>query len=383
MKADELEKLNYYKKKIMEDFILKATYPTLDELNAKIQDVNLSESYFKTVPVANGDLFNTYIFNEQFKSLNQDLSLLYTVLKEMTQTRMDYLGQFADTTLTALEKKVSFYLNKSKLEMQSSNLGHTIYYDEAPFIGEQKSDYFSIDCGDIKLTNGSSIHLLLKGHDLNYARLALTSNSETFYVTPYELNRQYFKVPGEPLINEIQIISSATPKPYENVLIPYTDIKKDCEYIILAGKDNIATKASNKSNYSNYKQCVCYDKTMIDFYVKDANSIQIRTSNKPISSNYDFSQEIIKLEKGIKHFYLEMPEKSGVEIFLEGGAIYAQKSKGVVRNNLLYFIHNTSFKDFLIVEKTKLNQTDFKAKLEVFSTSNDLGVESIMIKELI
>lgn len=383
MKSDELEKLNYYKKQIMKDFITKATYPSVEELNSKLEALNLSESYYKTVLVSNGELFNTQVFNAQSKALGEDLNLLYKLLKEMTQTRIDYLSQFADTNLTALEKKVSFYLNKSKLEVQSSDLGYTAYYNEAPFIGEQVGEYFYIDCGNIKLTNGSSIYLLVEGNDINYARLTLDNGLETFYVTPYGLNRQYFKVPGEPKINEIQVTSSSTPKAYENVLVPYTDIKENCEYVILTGKDNVATKASNKSNYSGYKQCVCYERTMIDFYVKDASSIQIRVSNTPLNTNYDFSQEVIKLEKGIKHFYLEMPEKSGVEIFLDGGSIYAQKAKGVIRSNLLYFIHNTPFKDFLILEKTKINQTNFKATLEVKSTSNNLGIQNIMIKELI
>lgn len=383
MRADELAKLEHYKNEIMKDFILKATFPSIEELDSRIEALNLSESYYKTSLVVNGELFNAKVFNAQTKALAEDLSLLYKVLKEMTQDRLNYLSQFADTNLTELEKKVSFYLNKSRLEVQSSDLGRTIYYDEAPFVSERIGESFQVNCGDIYLTNGSDVHLILEGNDVDYARLALYNGSETFYVTPYGLNKQYFKVPGETKINEIQVTSSSTPKSYENVLMPYVDVKEDCEYVILAGKNNVATKASNKSNYSSYKRCVCYEQTMIDFYVKDASSVQIRVSNKPLTTNYDFSQEVIKLEKGIRHFYLEMPAKSGVEIFLDGGSIYAQKSKGVVRSDMLYFIHDTPFKDFLILEKTKLNQTKFKVNLEVKSTSSKLNIDAIMIKELI
>lgn len=383
MKADELAKLEHYKKEIMKDFILKATFPSIETLNSKLDALNLSESYYKTVPVSDGELFNTKVFNEQSKALSEDLTLLYTIAKEMTQTRLNYLSQFAETSLTDLESKVSFYLNKSKLEVQSSDLGKTVYYNEAPFTGECVGEYFHINCDNIELTNGSTVHLLLEGNDIDYARLALYNGSETFYVTPYGLNKQSFKVPGEAKINEIQVTSSAAPKSYETVLIPYSDVKEDCEYVILTGKDNIATKVSNKANYSNYKQHICYEQTMIDFYVKDASSIQIRVSNTPLNTNYDFSQEVIKLEKGIKHFYLEMPAKSAVEIFLESGSIYAQKAKGVIRSNLLYFAHTTPFKDFLVLEKTRFNQTTFKATLEVKSASQNIEIENIMIKEMI
>lgn len=383
MKSDELAKLAYYKKQIMEDFISKATYPTSNELNEKLEAINLSESYYRVVKVVDGELFNSQVFNAQSSALGEDLRLLYALAKEMTKTRLDYLSQFADTNLTALEKKVDFYLNKSRLEVQSSDLGFTAYYNEAPFSGEQNGEYFNVDCGEIELVDGSAIYLLLEGNNIDYARLALNNGSETLYLSPYQLNKQCLKIPGETKINEIQVTSSSAPKAYERVLMPYTDVKEDCEYVILTGKGNIATKASNKSDYKNYKQCICYEKTMIDFYVKDASSIQIHVSNKPLNTNYDFSQDVIKLDKGIKHFYLEMPEKSAVEIFLEGGAIYAQKAKGVIRSNLLYFVHNTPFKDFLILEKTKANKTTFKASLEVKSTSDVLGINNIMIKEQI
>lgn len=383
MKTDELNKLAYYRKQIMDEFISKATYPSSDELNQKLEGIDLAESYYRVVKVVDGDLFNTHVFNAQTNALGEDLRLLYMLTKEMTKTRLDYLSQFADTNLTALEKKVDFYLNKGRLEVQSSDLGSTAYYSEAPFTGQQKGEYFSIDCGDINLIDGSNIYLLLEGNDIDYARLALNNGKETFYLTPYQLNRQSFKVPGETSINEIQVTTTSAPKTYEHVLMPYANVNEDCEYVILTGKDSVATKASNKADYKNYRQCVCYERTMIDFYVKGASSIQIRVSNKPLSTNYDFSQDVIKLDKGVRHFYLEMPEKSGVEIFLEGGAVYAQKAKGVVRSGSLYFVRNTPFKEFLILEKTKANKTTFKASLEVKSTSDVLGINNIMIKEQI
>lgn len=383
MKTDELLKLELYKTQIMKEFIAKAHYPTQSELKTALDALDLKESCFKVVPVAEGETFNTRVFNAQTEALGNDLTLLYQLLRKLTQERIDYLSQFADTSLTDLEQKLEDYLAKSRLEIQSSDLGHTVYFAHAPFTGEQFNEYFTIDCGNLALTNGASVHLLMEGHNLEYARLALSAGEETVYLAPYALNRQSFQVPGTLQINETTVTCTTVPKPNESVLIPYENLNTAYDYVLLTGKGQVALKAANQATYSPYSQCICYEQTMIDFYVKDAVSLQIRVNQTPLYTNYDFSQEAIKLEKGIHHFYLEMPPKSIVEIFLEGGSLYAQKGKGIIKSGSLYFTHATSFKEFLVLEKTRQQQTNYRAVLQVKSTLEDLGVDTILVKELI
>ena len=382
MRADELAKKEVYKQRITKDCIAQSKYPSAKELDEALSSINLMESYFKIAPVSDGEYFETKTFNAQIEDLDADLKLLYSLVKQFTLDKLNALNQYADTTLTDLERKADFYLNKSRLEMQSSDLGRTALYLRAPLSGKQNGEYFSVDCGMVALTNGSTIHLILEGHDTYYARLKLADGNQTFYITPYNLNQQSFKLPGEIKTTEKEVKITHTPQLGETILLPY-EIQEACDYIVLTGKNQIACKTAIKSEYQDYKYYACFEDTMIDFYVKDATSIQIRVSHKPLNSNYDFLQDVIKLEKGIKHFYLEMPAKSAVEIFLEGGEIYAQKGKGVIQSDKLYFAHSTPFKDFLIIEKSRTLKTIYQASLEVRSTIEDLGVESIMIKELI
>ena len=383
MKADEKLKKEIYKKRFVKDSILKSHYPNGEEIDFALSTINLKESLFKEAPVVDGALFDSHTYNAQMEDLELDLKFIYQLVKEYTFDELQKLSEFADTTLSDLERKAEFYLTKSKMEMQSSDLGYTALYMHAPFHGEQKGDYFLIDCGIIQLTEGSTIHLLLEGSNIYYARLKLEKDDGThFYLTPYQLNRDSFTLPGDITTHEKNVVISYFPAQDEKILLPYKPEPKSI-YTVLTGKDKIACKSNGISHYENNMHHTCFEETMIDFYVKDATSIRIHTSHKPLYTNYNFSNEAIKLEKGIKHFYLQMPAKSAIEIFLEGGEIYAQKGKGVVQEGKLYFSQSTPFKEFLVIEKMRTKKQSYHASLEVHSTLEQLGVDSILLKELI
>lgn len=382
MRTDEKLKKEIYIQRIMHDFIQKHHYPNHQDLDMALSSIDLKESLFKVSQVVNGELFNPKVFNLQTSDLESDLLILYQLVKQYTLDELNKLSEFADTTLIDLEKKAEFYLTKSRMEMQSSDLGYTALYMHGPFKGQQKDDYFLIDCGNVDLTDGSTIHLLVEGYNIYYARLKLESADHTFFLTPYSLNMQNLKLPGNPEIKEKEITLSYSPASNSKILIPYT-VNKDSEYIILAGKGKLSCKTDSASHYESNSYYACFEETMIDFYVKDATSIRIKTSHRPLYTNYDFSQETIKLDKGIRHFYLQMPAKSAIEIFLEGGEIYAQKNKGIVQDEKLYYVQNTPFKDFLVIEKLRKNKTNYKATLEVRSTLEQLGIDSILIKEMV
>lgn len=380
MRTDEISKLAYYKDSFVKKCIADNLYPTEKMIEEAMAKIDFRKSYYTVDQVNDGEKIDVDVLNKQTELLYQDICLLYKTIITLTKERTHYLRNFCETELIELEKDTDFYLEKSKQEMGSSYLGETIFFGKSPFQVVNQQDKNIIDCGSIDITNGSKLTLIAQGSDLETVRLKLSNANSTYYVSPYAINRDAFTVPGE--LEKFETTVKLTNKKKNPCTIPYKTSGGN-KYIIFTGKDCVSVKTSEKNDYKSSNKIVCAERSMIDFYLKDSESVRIISSKKPFQSNYDFSSGSVKLQKGIHHFYLEMPEDSALEIIVESGAIYAQMTHGIVKNGDLLFTQNTPFEFFDIVEISKNKKTKYDIALEIFSQNKNSNIDTILIKEAI
>ena len=80
---DMLEKLKYHRQIIMNSFIKRSYYPSKEEVEAALADVNSRISLFETYISKPGSLFNPTEINHCFEMIYKDIEILYKVLESI------------------------------------------------------------------------------------------------------------------------------------------------------------------------------------------------------------------------------------------------------------------------------------------------------------
>ena len=388
---DISNKFIYYKEQILKQFIEKGIYPT-DTLIAKyINDIDLNLSIFKNYNKSIGQKFNVNEYNESLKSIYLDLSILYSILNELSINEYNNLQNYIYSYLNELSSIVNTYKTRADYENNSTTLGETLLFQNNNFTIEHNNSTTIYNLNDITINAGSLIACIANVNNINNDNIVfhLYNNEDDIKTIPYNLNSTLLTIPGNKTINTYDYSISDEQNINSSLTLNInTEINDKNKYIILGGKDKLLINDKNNKcslvDIPNSSGSLLFkEKTDINFYVYKGKNISFKFNKKPLIANFPLEQQNITITEDIQFFHIECDEDFYLEIELNEGNIYAINEKGIINNNVLYYIGKIPVQDFKILEISAGEEKTYKVQLIIYNDNdNNSIIDNIVIKKI-
>ena len=236
---DMLEKARFYKKQVIQSFIKQGYFPSDEEIQTALSDIDMRSALLETYLTAKGSLFNTKEINFMFECIYKDLNILYTVLEDILLNEYNKLKLDVEAQVTELEQKVYNLKCRMNEEINSTTLGTTIFFKANNWESETNDDITTISLGELDLINGSEIALFanINNIEADSVYFKLESETDTMYALPYNYNNDVYTIPGKLGINRFACNISKDVKVNGNIEISLNDLDYRNEYKILGGQN--------------------------------------------------------------------------------------------------------------------------------------------------
>ena len=397
---DMLEKLKYHKQLLMNAFIRKNYYPSNEEVNAALADINARLSLFESYISKPGSYFNPTEINYCFEMLYKDIEILYKVLQDILANEYSQLKLCIESTMLELEAKADYFQKRCSEEANSTTLGTTIMFQANSWNISTKDQTTIIDLGEHKFIEGSTIACFANINNINKDSVSFKfvadNDNKSFLALPHNLyDNINYKIPGKLGINEkiFSVNKSAIVDGHINLDYETNPINK---YKICGGNNLISvtykssgvTELVEFPDMSNYNFLALQD-CFIEFYVVDGNIsdnsyLEYNFNMKPASCNFSLQNGTIKLSKDIKRIFIDAQKGLTVSFSCEHGTIYAECMDAIIADkNTVIYAGNNKIRDMVVREYVRTRTIDYKvyAYINTVETIID-DIQSIYIKEI-
>lgn len=384
-------KLNYYKKKIIKDFIKKGIYPDNSLIQSKLNNIDFRLSIFKKIRIKEGSYFNAKEINECINDIYEDLNILYELLYEITEKEYLNLKYYIQSHLNELQSLSEVYLKRTELETFSTSLGKSILFQYNKFDINKKDNNTIINLGQVELEKADRIICIARINNVTYNNILFNLKQVNSVLTCnlYNYNHETLIIPGEKnkilyetSINNFQKING-------NIKLAIAPDISNSSFITLCGKDKILYKKADKTGEIIEEKPIGINSlsfsthSYIDFYVVGGSGISFRFNKRPIATNFNIDNNKIENLNYIHHFFIECDEGFSFDFELEKGFVYAVKEDTIIEKNELFYSGNIDIKDFLVIQTLNGDSIKYNASLEIYN--QDIGeddIEGIMIKRI-
>ena len=378
---DELEKLAYYKEKIMEQLTRSGVFPNAVAVNERLAEIDAKLSIFRHRQAEAGGVFDTEQFNKEFLEIAEDLKIIYRLVYHLSVTRYEELKAFAETHVAEMQSMAKTYENRTRLEAGSTSLGETVFFQASGYELSFGNGFAEIQLGSIEATKGACLACIFDADGIPPEHVVFSFDGEN--CSPYALNRDCFSVPGK-TASRVYAYSAADGEMFRSahiMNIPEFVPAPDNEYVIYAGRNCIR---------DGYQFVERPEKTVftftqpgeIEFYVVGGTFIHFDFSEKPLSQNF-VGTSIAPL-KGVQNIKMERGERFSFD-YVTDGIVYAKRAIGVVKAGRLYYPYGDRAVDFRVEEYYKSDKQKYEnVKVIVSGIKSDvpLVINHIAIKEI-
>lgn len=330
---DEIEKMAYYKQKIIDLYLDKGFVIDKNKLQSKLDQIDMKLSIFRDRYVANGETMDIEKFNEQKHDIYIDLCILYRVAYKIAEERLASLQHHIDCELQAIGEKAKEYSNRNQLETLSI-YGDSIYFATNGFKQEYKDGEVTINLGPIKVPSGSYLACILDCDETDPEDVLFVFD-EKLQAADYNYTKRYIKVLGNYNIRTETINKS------EESLTAFTmetvNINPNSTYNVYAGENKVKIY-QNDSHISKYIDKVPNISLVADtdcdisFYVYGASFIRFNHNSRVVYKSFA-GYEITSPKYRQK---ILMSVKAGFLLDVAtDGIIYADKQRCIVGENML------------------------------------------------
>lgn len=382
---DQIAKINYYKQRIIESFTQNGIYPNDILIQNKINDIDTALAIFQYKYNKEGKTFDVKKFNEDLERIYNDLLILYKLTYQESIKEYELIKSYVETNLLQLEELAMNCEYKTKLELDSTSLGKTIFFQSNGFNINTNNGVSIINLGQIEVNNASKIACLFDADNIKDEQVVFSFDGNN--CSPYSYNKDFLIVPGE------------IEKTFYTYTLPSHIIKNTLyemlpdnfvlnlynKYIIYGGKNVISTVFNNNRVFYNKIDNMGIDLSgagKIVFYILNGTFINFDFSDSPISTNFS----------GTSINNLDTEQKIVIEYcsnfsfnFETDGIVYATKEKGIIKDNKLYYPNDDDLSTFYIKELKTDKKTIFENVTVTISnllTDKPLNINTIAIKEL-
>lgn len=385
MYRDAVYKVDFYKAQIMQELTRRGVYPDEITVQSRIDNIDSRLSVFRYMEAAPGLDFDTDKFNTDMEYIWRDLHFLYRLVYELTVKEYVSLKSYVDCHLSELEDMARKYRYRTELEIGSTSLGKTIFFQASGYNTVYSGNTAEVSLGAITAAKGSRLACIFGATDILDSNVIFSFDGSN--CSPYSYNNDFFKVPGEArsvtydysLLSDL-IISSAF-----QLNIPDFTPKIDSQYIVFGGKDTLAIY-DNSSNQSFIKKersspCTVNKAGRIEFYIYGGSFINFDFSVQPISKNFT-GTTVNNLKK--RHKIIFECDNTITFNFVTDGQVFAVRENGVIKDEKLYYPTVVQLHDFLIEEFLPGETVTYSdVKVTVVGVGSDpVAINTIAIKEL-
>lgn len=378
---DAIEKINYYKERIMRELTRSGIYPDSIAVNERLADFDAELALFTHNYISAGESFDTAQFNEEFAMIVQDLKILYKLVYQLSVKNYQETKEYAESHVSELQNMAKRYQYKTKFEIDSTSLGTTVYFKSGGFDISLDNTTAKISLGSLEVNNGASLACIFNADDIRPENVVFSFDGKN--CSPYDLNRDFFKVDGELgckihsySVSEDEVINSAHVMNIKE-FVPNAQNK----YVIYAGSDQIQLQNGFAAK-TDGTPMLFGTPGELNFYVLGGTFINFDFSKAPLSKNFNGTS----IENLAKHHKITMEYEAGFALdFVTDGTIYATRKAGVVNKDRLYYPAGDSVYDFRIEEYLSTEKKKFKdVSVTISGLKEDipLTVNTVAIKQL-
>ena len=389
---DMLEKARFYKKQVIQSFIKQGYFPSDEEIQTALSDIDMRSALLETYLSAKGSLFNTKEINFMFECIYKDLNILYTVLEDILLNEYNKLKLDVEAQITELEQKVYNLKCRMNEEINSTTLGTTIFFKANNWESETNDNTTVISLGELDLINGSEIALFanINNIEADSVYFKLESETDTIYALPYNYNNDVYTMPGKLGVNRFAFKIRDDLKVNGNIEITLNDLDYRNEYKILGGQ-NLMKVTYKDSNIVSYEPFASFDRPFstdkecyIEFYMIDNSFITYDFNIAPNHTNFALNDGTIVSNKTITKVFIDAPSGFVCRFRLDEGEIWSSCIDGIIQNNnTLLYTGDWDLKDFQILEIVKSKSTKYKISLILKSDKTIINyINNVYIKEV-
>ena len=345
---EELEKKNYFKNYLVNEYLEKGTLIDKAKLEEKLAAIDTKLSVFSQGYIEEGELLNIEKFNDQKHDLCVDLSILYKTLYRLAQEKLSSIESRINTELTKLNEAAKYYRNREKLATLEIN-GNALYYETNGFDQEYKDGQITINLGQVSIPSGSYIACLFDSDETDSSNVIFRFNDNT-QVANFVAGGKYLTVIGNYTINTKKIEKK------EGATSSFTigDVpKENTIYNVFAGENKIKVKYEELANieYIDKEERIPLKLAKdgeISFYVYRASTI--RFSYRGETEYKSFTGYEISPPKYRQKIIINA--KAGFELDIAtDGVIYADKQPCIIdEENIVCPVGYNSIDNFLLEE---------------------------------
>ena len=378
---DEIEKISYYKERIMQEMSSMGVYPDTIAVNERIEDFDARLALFRHRYISSGDTFNAGQFNDDFKLIAEDLKIIYKLVYQLAIKEFKELKEYAEGHVAELEAMSKKYEYKTKFEIDSTSLGNTAFFQAGGFDITMDNTTAHIDLGSIDVSSGAKLACIFDADNIDPKDVVFSFDGHN--CSPYSLNRDFLTVPGEiqKQTYEYTVPEDETINASHIMNIPEFKPSAKNKYVIYAGCDQIATDFDYYDKLEG-TPIELADAGRITFYVLNGSFINFDFNKEPLSQNFT-GTSVTNLSK---HQKITMEYSSGFAFdFTTDGTVYATRGEGVVREGKLYYPNGDQVRDFHVEEYLMANKTTFEdvtVTVSGLKTDEPLVINTVAVKEL-
>lgn len=387
---DMLEKAKFYKKQVMQSFLKRGYFPSNEEIQAALSDIDTRSALLETYLSAKGSLFNTKEINYMFECIYNDLDILYRVLNEILTDEYNRLRLEVEAQVTELEQKVYNLRRRMDEEVNTTTLGSTIFFKANNWQSETNDDTTVIDLGELNLIDGSNITLFanINNIEADAVYFKLESESDSFFALPYNYNEDVYTVPGRLAINKYELNMAERLIVNGNVEINIDNVNYENDYKILGAHNYI--KVTNKTtNAVTYEQFPTMGKSFqavadcyIEFYMLEDTLIRYDFNMAPNHTNFALNDGTISSTQTITKVFIDASEGFVCRFGIEKGEVWSSCTDALIQStDTILYTGDWTLRDFMIVEFVKAKKTKYKLSLILKSNESIINyIDCVYIK---
>ena len=385
---DEIEKIAYYKQKIVDSYIERGSAIDKNRLQDKLDRLDTKLAIFKSRYIENGETMDIEKFNEQKHDIYIDLCILYKVAYHIAEERLASLQHHIDCELQALDEKTKEYSCRNQLESLSI-YGNSIYYATNGFKQSYKDGIVTIELGPVSVPSGSYLACLFDCDETNPEDILFIFD-EKIQAADYNHAKRYIKVLGNYDIRTEQITKEE--ESLTAFSIEAEDVSANSTYNIYAGKNKIKIfqNGSHGNNYENKLNNTAFtvnEDCDISFYVYGASFIKFNHNSKVIFKSFE-GYEITSPKYRQK---ILISAKAGFAFDVAtDGTIYADKQRCAVSSDMLvcpvgyagvydFMLEEIAYGEDIVFENVKVVA---KNATTTFYDVNYIAIKQAQISEL-
>ena len=389
---DMLEKAQFYKKQVIQSYIKQGYYPSDEEIQAALSDIDTRSALLETYLSAKGSLFNTKEINYMFECIFKDLEILYKVLEDILTQEYNKLKLDVEAQVVELEQKVYSLKRRMNEEINSTTLGKTILFQANNWKSETNDNITTVSLGKMDLINGSEIALFanIKNIEADSVYFKLESESDTLYALPYNYNNDVYTIPGKIGVNKFELDLNDRLLVNGNIEIYLDNIDYRNDYKVLGGHNymKVTYKKDNSVYYESLstmnKSFEALDDCYIEFYMIDDTFIRYDFNMAPNHTNFALNDGSIVSDKMITKVFIDAPAGFVCRFNIEKGDIWATCTDGLIQsNNTILYSGDYSIRTFMVLELVKSEITNYKISLILKSDERIIDyIDCVYIKEI-